>query len=349
MQVVSDVKKILGVLLIVVSYLSFGGVVLAQENGLSLTTSPLPVNLVAEPGTMATTLLKVKNNGIATERLQMGLMKFQAFGEEGKPILLDKEIGDNYFDWVTFSENEFDLAPNEWKTISMTINIPPEAAFGYYYAVTFSRKDEGLKDEKTTRIVGATACLVLLEVRVPNAVRSIEVNDFKTSQKIYEFLPTKFFIRLKNRGNVHVIPRGNIFIDRGRQRDVGLLEINEVKGNVLPNSTRIFEASWADGFPVYTGIKNGNKMVMDDKGGLVTELKWDLSQFNKLRWGKYTANMLLVYDDGSRDVPIEATVDFWVIPYRLIAGLLVVVVLLGLGVWQIVSGIYRKVVKIKTK
>jgi ABC-type glycerol-3-phosphate transport system permease component len=36
-----------------------------------------------------------------------------------------------------------------------------------------------------------------------------------------------------------------------------------------------------------------------------------------LRFGKYTAKMLLVFDDGARDVPIEGVVSFWVIPWRL--------------------------------
>ncbi|MBP9817864.1 hypothetical protein KBC75_03900 [Candidatus Shapirobacteria bacterium] len=328
---------------IFISFFIFSGAVLAQDNGLSLTTSPLPVNLVAEPGTAITTQLKVKNNGLEKETLTLGLMKFQAFGEEGKPKLLDREIGDDYFDWVSFSENDFELAPNEWKTITMTINVPAEAAFGYYYAVTFARKDSSVTGLGTTKIVGATACLVLLEVRVQNAVRSIVVNDFLSSQKIYEFLPAKFFIRLKNRGNVHVVPRGNIFIDRGNDRDVGVLEINDVKGNVLPNSSRIFEASWNDGFPNYVEKKDGNKMLLDKKGNVKTELKWDLSQFSKFRWGKYTANMLLIYDDGTRDVPIEAKVDFWVIPYRIILVVLAILIPLVFGLWTIIGVIFRKV------
>jgi hypothetical protein len=46
----------------------------------------------------------------------------------------------------------------------------------------------------------------------------------------------------------------------------------------------------------------------------------------KLRWGKYTANLLLVYDDGTKDVPIEGTLSFWVIPWRLIFGAIGLVV-----------------------
>jgi hypothetical protein len=43
----------------------------------------------------------------------------------------------------------------------------------------------------------------------------------------------------------------------------------------------------------------------------------------KLRFGKYQAKLLLIYDDGHRDVPLEGTVSFWVVPWRLLLALLV--------------------------
>ena len=33
---------------------------------------------------------------------------------------------------------------------------------------------------------------------------------------------------------------------------------------------------------------------------------------------KYQAKLLLVYDDGKRDIPLEGTVEFWVVPWRLV-------------------------------
>jgi heme/copper-type cytochrome/quinol oxidase subunit 2 len=53
------------------------------------------------------------------------------------------------------------------------------------------------------------------------------------------------------------------------------------------------------------------------------ELKWNFADASKLRWGKHTAKLLVVYDNGQRDVPIEGEVTFWVIPWRLIILLLI--------------------------
>jgi hypothetical protein len=320
---------------------------LAADTSLNLVTSPLPINLVTTPGATVSAQLKIKNGGEQPEVLTIGVMKFSAYGDDGKPRLLDRGKDDDYFDWITFSENDFTLNPNEWKTITATINVPQTAAFGYYYAVTFSRKNEEVPGGPwSTKVIGATATLVLLEVRVPNAVRDIEVIDFSTPQQIYEFLPINFSIKLKNKGNVHVVPKGNIFITRfGEDKEAAILTVNELGGNILPDSNRIFESSWTDGFPVYKDKTDGNKVVLtDSKGKPYTQLKWDFSQVPKLRWGKYTANLLLVYDDGTRDVPIEGTLLFWVIPWRIIGGGLVVVLLILAGGYSIVRGTVGKIV-----
>jgi len=318
----------------------------SPNGSLNLVTSPLPINLVTTPGSTVSAQLKVKNGGEQPELLEVGMMKFSAFGDEGKPRLMDRESGDDYFNWVTFSEKEFTLNPGEWKTITMDFNVPESASFGYYYAITFSRKNPEIgADPRATKVIGATSCLVLLEVRVPNAVRDIEVLEFSTPQRVYEFLPTKFLVKLKNKGNVHVIPKGNIFISQGNQKEVAILSINETSGNVLPDSNRIFESEWLEGFPVYESQIKDKTVVIDNKGQPVKKLKWDFTKVTKLRWGKYTANMLLVYDDGQKDVPIEGKLSFWVIPWRLIGGGLLISLLLLRGLWSIMSKPFKKIFK----
>ena len=325
-------------ILVLTAAFVFGAVpVMAADEGLNLVVSPLPINLITEPGATVSAQLKIKNGADHQENLKVGLMKFSAYGDEGKPRLMDREKGDSYFDWVSFSEEEFALQPNEWKTIKVNINVPETAAFGYYYAVTFSRKEDITSGERATKVVGATASLILLEVKVPNALRKIEVAEFSTPKKVYEFLPVQFTVKLKNDGNVHVMPRGNIFIDEGEgEKDVAILDINDQKGNILPDSTRIFESDWNDGFPVYVSKTKGNEVITDRKGREVKELKWDFSQVPKLRIGKYTANMLLVYDDGEKDVPIEGTISFWVVPWRLLGGLTLILGLIAMGLRSIV-------------
>ena len=52
---------------------------------------------------------------------------------------------------------------------------------------------------------------------------------------------------------------------------------------------------------------------------------WPVAPFTKA--GKF----VMVYDNGQRDVPIEATVSFWVIPWRLVGAALVVSIFVLIG------------------
>lgn len=312
--------------------------------GMSLMVSPLPINLIADPGSTVSAQLKIKNNGLTTETLEVGLMKFQAYGEDGKPKLLERGKSDDYFDWVKFDPGVFELGPNEWKTIKMTIDVPQSASAGYYYAVTFSRKDNDVPNgARSTKIIASAATMVLLEVRVPNAIRDLEVVEFSTPKRIYEFLPANFEIKLSNKGNVHIVPRGDIFIEGQGKKDLAVLPFNEYGGNVLPDSKRVFSVDWTDGFPVYVDRIEGQKVATDKLGNNIKDLKWDFSQIMKLRIGKYTANLLLTYDDGKRDIPIESKVTFYILPWRILGGLAFVAILVLVGIFSLISVVVRKV------
>lgn len=322
----------------------------AQDGSLRIVTSPLPISLVAEPGTTISTELKVKNGGTEPETLTIDILKFTAYEDTGKPALQDLEPTDEFAKWVTFSEPTFTVLPEEWKTITATFTVPKEASFGYYYAFVFTRaKEQEDLAPKETAIVGGTATLVLLEARVPDAKREITVTEFSTDKKVYEFLPVNFTVSLKNSGNVHVAPRGNIFLSRGSNKDIALLELNANKGSILPASTRIFDTLWKDGFPVYEETIENGQVVLDELGKQTYHLTWDFKNTSKLRIGKYTAKMLLIYDDGTRDIPIEGTVSFWVMPWRLLAGTLFIVIFFIIGMKSTIGKIWRQIFSRSTR
>lgn len=315
----------------------------AADGALRLTTSPLPINLSVEPGHSVSTQLRIKNDGDQKENLRIDLMKFKADGESGAPMPLDREPGDDFLDWVRFSEDTFSIEPNQWKTINATFDVPETAAFGYYYAIVFSRSGEITSTgERQTTVTGGTAVLVLLEAKVPNAKREVIVTSFSADRKWYEFLPATFTVKLRNTGSVHIAPRGNLFIGRPGEKADTVVEVNLGKGNILPDSNRAFESRWADGFPVYRDKEMDGKKVQDAEGKTVQELVWNWKDVSRFRFGKYEAKLLLVYDDGTRDVPIEGTIEFWVIPWRLLSGGLFIGLFALLGIKSTVERIWRR-------
>lgn len=303
---------------------------------LNLTTSPLPLNVIAKPGQTVTADIRVKNNGTRPERLKIELLKFGASGDTGRPQIQERDAQDQYFNWVSFSETNFSADPNVWKTVKMTINTPKEAAFGYYYAVLFSRAVPDRPTGGNSAVEGGVASLVLLNVDAPGSRREAKVAEISASQKVYEFLPAKFDIKLRNSGNVHVAPVGTMFIKRGSEQ-VGSLSFNSAQGNILPDSNRSFEMTWDDGFPKYVTKGSGTDAQQS--------LEWNLGDMQKLRFGKYTATLVAVYDDGQRDIPVEAEVSFWVVPWRFIGGVLLTVLFIGFGLWAISRLLWKSIKK----
>lgn len=316
----------------------------------NITTSPLPIQLVTTPNNPISTDLRVQNSGTQPAAIKVSLLKFKSSGETGKPLLIKPEKGDTYLDWATFSKTHFIAQPDEWNNIKMTISPPADAAFGYYYAVLFSQDTSGVEaGAKTSKLAGATATLVLLDVQVPGEKRKLEVTSFKTDHKLYEYLPVNFNVAVKNTGNVHVVPAGDIFISRGHNsKNLAVLSFNPNAGNVLPQSTRDFTVSWEDGFPAFKIKRDENDQILSDKKGKpIEELKYDLTKTGKLRFGHYYAHLLVTYSDGDKDVPIEAEVGFWVIPWKVIAVVSIVVILVLIGLYSVLKSVKPKLGKKK--
>lgn len=289
-----------------------------------LTLSPVFLNAATNPGEAVTSNIKVTNGGSTETTLTVGVMKFRAFDDSGRPELLDMEPNDEYAKWISFSPSELTLAPGRSAQVAVTFAPPKEAALGYYYAVTFRRAGAPPAPiGQETQLLGTAAVLALLEVKSPDTARNLAAVKFSTDRRWYDFLPVKFNVTLQNTGNIHLAPRGNIFIDKGARTDLAVLDINKAYGNILPGASRSFTTDWTDGFPVRQDGK----------------LRWNLSDLPKLRWGKYTAHLVMVYDNGQQDVPVEAAISFWVIPWQIILAALGVILLLYLGLRSIFKGL----------
>lgn len=314
-------------------------------NPIDLTVSPVNLNLETEPGSSVRSSIKVLNNSIETEYLEIELKKFIADRNGSNPKIMEFEEGDDFRNWLTFDRNKFEVNPGEWETIDVTFSPPANSALSYYYAIVVKRQVDTVEEGATAVVTGAPAILVLTKVDSPNTVQELQLVDFKVKKKFYEYLPSEFEVTVKNSGNVHLSPLGNIFIDKGNTKDLAILSFNKANGLILPDSERVYDASWSEGFPVYEPVTEGGTVVRDEDGKIKTKLNWDISKVNQFRFGKYTAHLLLVYDNGLRDVPIESIVTFWVIPWRLILIALVIIVLISMGVLSPILMLSRRVRK----
>jgi hypothetical protein len=281
--------------------------------------------------------LQVQNNSQNAVTIAVRLKEFKASGENGQAQIFDPLPGDPSPSWVHFSEDTFTAIPGVWHKVKMTITLPPTAAFGYYYAVVFSPVSSGTNVAGSSTYKGANAILVLLNAKAPGEKNEVQIASFSADQHAYQYLPATFSVKVSNTGDVYAAPRGSIYISRSLTGDViDTIDVNKGLGNVLPGTSRVFSAAWDDGFPVYRTKRLNGQIVSDSNGKPVKELYWDLTHLDRMRFGRYYARLVLVYNDGTRDIPLYATVAFWVIPWVPLLVVVVLVLLILLGLWTIV-------------
>jgi hypothetical protein len=264
----------------------------------------------------------------------MQLDEFNARGENGQALIIQPSPNDPTASWVSFSPVSFTAQPGVWTPVKMTINLPKTAQLGYYYAVIFSPDIASTHSNKTV-IKGSNGVLVLVDTQSANEKRLVNIANFSVSKKVYEYLPATFNVSIHNSGNIYLAPFGNIYISRNSAftSSIAALDVNTAGGNVLPNSSRNFQATWSDGFPVFQSKTLDGQVVNDKSGKPIQQLKWNTNHLNKLRFGKYYAKLTLIYNNGKVVIPITSVVSFWVLPWKLIAVLIAVILFITILGW----------------
>lgn len=316
----------------------------SSDGSFNFTVSPPAVAVEAQPGVPTTVSIRIQNQGLTTEKVKATIMKFDAEGQTGLPHLKPLTASDDFRSWTQVSPETFTAEPNVWTNVQLTISPPKTAAFGYYYAIVFSRADNPITPQAgKNNLLASIASLVLLDVNAPGSIRKLQVDNFSATRNSNEFLPVNFNIRLRNVGNTHAGVRGSITISKNK-KFIDEIPVNSSNGYVLPQSYRTFTTKWEDGSPLYKTQTDANgKPILDANGQPKTELSWSNFNLSKLRIGKYDARLVMIYNNGQGDISTEAKVSFWVIPWRIILPLAIAGLLLLAGLWVVaMRPLYRR-------
>lgn len=306
----------------------------AQASDFSLQVTPSPLVTTLKPGTETTLELRIRNAGTGIEDLKIEPRKFAVDKNSGEVTVNDTEPSE-IAPWIKFGASRFTIKPGEWYTQTVKIALPKDTGFSYSLALIISRANNQKSTESGRLIKGSVAVFTLINVDRPGATRKLDVSEFSSNAGIYEYLPAKLNIRFNNTGNTIAQPYGNVFIQRGSRdsEPISTIPVNDKRGYILPGTERLLETSWSEGFPTY-------QISTDANGNEKKSETWDWSQLSNFRIGQYTAKLVAVYNDGQRDIPIEKEVTFWVIPWKILLGFFVIILVLGFGIWTILRKLW---------
>ena len=260
----------------------------------ALEISPPVVNLSAEPGETVKTQIALRDIASTPLLVRGQVNDFVSQGEDGIPkILLEPGEESPYSMKSWFSPlDELTLQPKQIENLTVTINVPANAAPGGYYSVIrFTATAPGMEGSGVS-LSASLGALVLMQVKGPVSEKLL-VEEFSTQNSfdrkawLFESTPVKFVLRTKNEGTIHTQPVGQIAVKDMFGNLIANVNMNLERRNVLPGSIRRFEA------PL-------DKAVIGDR----------------LMFGRYTADITTTYGEGGQK--ITSSLSFWVIPWKAI-------------------------------
>lgn len=275
----------------------------AAAGGNGLRVSPVRTDITIKPGQTQSINVTATNITTIPATLQVIINDFTASNDEtGQPALIltpNQFAPSHSLKRFVKPIPSFTLQPGQQKTVAATITVPADAiGGGYYGTVRFAPAGSGGND-KTVSLAGSVGSLVL--VRVPGDIKdqmsiaSFDVRQGNSAKSLFtDKKDIKAVIRFQNEGNIQEQPFGKILLKDRSNKILAEYEINSVdpRGNVLPDSIRRFETKL-------------------DKIG---------------NFGKYKVEGNFGY--GSNGQLLSASTTFYVVPFALIAGFLVLVAVL---------------------
>jgi len=294
----------------------------ATDDGFNIQVSPSPLVVTLKPGQKQTATVTVRNLSSHSETLVPALSGFTT-DKTSEKIDLQSSVPLGLDTWISFKQSSLIIAPGASQTLEVIYNTPTDVGFSYALAISLHRPDTTAAATGAT-IKGSVAVFNLINIDRPDTKRELAIAAFTGQKSHYEYLPATFDLTIENKGNVVDQPKGTLFIQRSFDDTdpIATMPINAGSGYVLPGTSRKMSATWQGGFPEYT----------TGSGGQSVHLHWDWRKLGDIRFGKYVAKAVVIYNDGQRDIPLVASYSFWVIPWKLLLGAAVVVGLIVTGV-----------------
>ncbi|MFH2085859.1 MAG: hypothetical protein ABII21_03700 [bacterium] len=264
--------------------------VAAQQ--VSLVVSPPRIDLEGKPGDILQKTIKITNNSESQElSLQAETANFIVEDNQGTPIKVTESASGRYLasPWFTLERSAFILGPKETTQLVVLINIPVDALPGGHYAGVFF-KPVPAKGLKETVSYTATEIGSLFGITIAGDLEyDALIKNFSVKTVVSEFGPIDFSADIENQSDTHIRPRATITIHDLVGRKLADIPMDEV--NIFPFTSRTLHGTW------------------DNVWG----------------FGRYTAALTVSYGPG---LVTTRVLYFWIVPYRLIATVIIVFLVL---------------------
>jgi hypothetical protein len=270
----------------------------------SVTLSAIPPrlgdegNLKAKPGEKIQAVIRVRNSSQQAMTIQTTAQDF-IIGEDGQtPLPVSSNVSNRWSlaSWMMISPETQTVGSLQTAQVNVIIDVPPDALPGGHYAMIMHQPATGgvgangepIAAETASAISQRVGTLVYFLVEGPINEEAFIRNINFPS--LTEYGPVPFSFTVENVSDVHIRPQVTVDIYNlfGQKVDTLIVE----QKNVFPFVSRDFEGQW--------------------------DRVWGI--------GPYTAKFTMSF--GSQGKVALAKTSFWLIPYTLVAGIGIAILVL---------------------
>jgi len=290
------------------------------NNGQALEIAPPVIYLTASPGQTIKTQIYLRNISSGNLIVTGQANDFTASGEDGTPkLVLDNNAAPGPYsikNWIS-PPAKLLIIPREIKTMTINMTIPADASPGGHYGVIrFTATPPELQGTGVSLSASLGALILLTvngDIKDQLSVKEFSVNNGGSAKSFFESGPLNFVERFENTGNEHEQPTGQVAITDMFGKKIASVNVNVPPKSILPASIRKFDE------PL-------DKSVIG----------------NKRLFGRYHAKMNVTYSTEKK--VLTASIAFWVIPYRLIAIVIAVLIVGFIGLRYLLRYYNRRVI-----
>jgi hypothetical protein len=294
----NKVKKTLALSALLLVILGVG-VASAQEMQRTVTIAYPTLTHKLNPGDTAEGFTKVINQSTSTLTFKLGVQDFVVTDTSGTPNIIPPGTLNNKYsaaNWIGVTPQTFTLKPGDSQKINYYVQVPRDAKPGGHYAAIV------YSPIVTEALTGSGSTVNSQLGSLFYITINGPINEQASVSKFFanpfqEYGPVSVLTQIKNLGDLHIAPKGTVTV-------TGLF-FNQTQSlpthNIFPEAGRDFTNTFGE-----------NLMI-----------------------GRYKASFIGSY--GTNDnLPLVATMYFWVFPWRITLVIVLAVVALVLG------GIYLK-------
>jgi len=297
-------------------YFSIASASSAGNDSFSLTISPPLFQLTLSPGEAWSSAIKVLNNNPYDIDVHASAMNFEVQGEGGTgrftPVTGNATTSYSLASWLTVPKEPIHIPKEKTGMIPFTLNVPENAEPGGHYGAILTGNQPGSAGKGNVVSVSSSISSLFLVKVNGDLIEKGDIREFSLDKYFFQEPKVKFKLRFENKGNVHLLPRGEIAIYNMWGKERGKILVNQESdfGNVLPASIRNFAFEWS-------------------------------GEENFFEVGRYKAVATLSFGDAAKKT-VYRELSFWVIPLAPAAKILAfLIAFIAFLVWSIKRYIRR--------